>query len=283
MRNLQTGFKRRELTAEALAAHGLLVGFVPLHGDVAGTDTATAVVMRDPSNQLAGPLTIQGSAAGAWANPGWYTPSATGYVNSATAEAASLMDTTNSVALLMSLNLWHTGDPSAEINFLESGINNSAASNGGGFGIRMGTDGAVVCITRAPDTGTSITGWIGTKDATALTSQRLVSTWLVDPAAKTLSHYWNGSHHVTNSASAAPPTVRIRPPANWGVTIGARRNTTVLVDRFAGAGGNGVRLSNVWIMNDTTGIILNNMVRIAADLAERPNQVPRELLRLVGL
>lgn len=282
MRNAFVGVKRRDLLQQALESNGLTLAYLPLHGSVSGTDTTAEVVQRDPQLLLGGSVPIQGTTAGAWANAGWWTPAANSFINRATADAVKLFDTSASACLMIAFDLWHTGDPSTEIQVLESGVNNSASGNGGGFGIRMTTAGLLQCVGRAPDTGSSV-GWVASRDLTTLTSQRISSAFMVDLSAKTVTHLSQGATWTT-SAATGDPEVRFAPPANWGVTIGARRESTAAsYTRYLGSGGNGVRVANLWILNDASGIILNNHEAIAADMALRPNHVSRELLRLLGL
>lgn len=280
MRNTATGYKRRELTAAALTANGLTIAHLPMHGSVYGADGAAAFENRSPSPAALGEsLSITGTTTSIWsANAGWYTPSADSYASVKTQAAVDLFDMVNSTSVLVALNLYHTGDPSAELTLIDAASNNSAAANGGGFCVRMNTSGVVGVVGRDSVLGSSL-GTNASKDVTAQTAVRIPIVFVVDCVGKTASSYFDGVFH---SSSSWPGTLP-QPPASWGVTIGARAATVGTFGNYAGNGANGCRISNVWIMRSTSGILLPSVAGIAADLAEAPAEIPRTLLRLLGL
>lgn len=274
-----TGYKKRALTAAALAANGVSLVHLPMHGIAPyGDDTASTIRDRSPTPVLGGDLSPAGTLTNMFSNNGWWTPTSTSYVRIKTQAAVDLFDAVNSKAIIVALNIYHTGDPASECSLIEAGSNNAATNGGGGFGVRLKTDGNLGTVSRARDTGSSMTG-AAQKDITAHTGARKTYLACVDVEASVVKSYYQGAFHVSDALVGNI----FQPSAAFGVSIGCRATDASTQANFAGAGANGLRLSNVWIMRDTTGVLLADVANIAADLYETPNGIPRSLMRALGI
>lgn len=261
-----------------MGAAGIKLAHLPMHGVTRGGDSNSAMEDRSPDSAFGGSLALSGTVTNIWNNAGWYTPTTTSYGRAKTQAVVDLFDAQAAKAILLVADIYHAGDPSAECCLIDAGSNNSAAGNGGGMSLRMQTSGVLSMVMRDGATGASMNAG-ATKDVTADTATRINMAFLIDTEAFVLSSYYQGSYWTQASLTAG---VMPKPPADWGACVGCRGATASTQDNFAGNGGNSLRLSNMWVVHDTSGLLLTEAAGVVADLYAAPAEIPRTLIRLTN-